>query len=380
MRDVLLFITITFSFGILVGGLIMYKTGMLGSNASLYEFASTYNEILDSYYEDVDSEKLLQAGISGMIGYLGDPYTVYMNKDTADSFNEDVEGYYSGIGAEVKYDALFEKVSLGNIYENSPAEKAGLKTDDVLIKVNGEEISGKTLSYIAGKVKGEEGTDVTLTIMRNDEQMDIKVTRGHVDTISVSGKVIEKEERKIGYLSLSVFAANTDEQFKKELKKLEDEKIDSLIIDVRGNSGGYLTTVSEIVNLFTKKGEIIYQLKTKDKIEKVKDDTNDFREYPLVVLADAHSASASELLTGALKETYHATVVGTKTFGKGKVQKMHVLSNGAMFKYTNQEWLTPEGNYIDGQGIEPDIEIKYTYSKDEVDNQLDKAIEVLLEK
>ena len=379
MKELLLFMLITLVLGIFIGGLVMYKFGMLGSNASLYEFAATYNELLDSYYEDVDAEKLLQAGISGMVGYLGDPYTTYMNKDSAEAFNEDVEGYYYGVGAEVKYDAKFEKVSVGKIFENSPAEKAGLKTDDILIKVNDEDIKGKTLAYIAEKVKGPDGTDVTLTVLRDEKEKEIKITRGPVDTISVAGEVIERKDRKIGYLAISVFASNTAEQFKKELKKLEDEKIESLIIDVRGNSGGYLTAVSEIINMFVKKDEVIYQLKTKDKLEKIKDDTKESRDYDIVILTNSGSASASELLTGAMKETYHATIVGTKTFGKGKVQKVYTLSNGAMVKYTHQEWLTPEGNYIDKKGIEPDIEIAYEYNE-KVDNQLEKAIEVLLEK
>ena len=379
MKELLLFMLITLVLGIFIGGLVMYKFGMLGSNASLYEFAATYNEILDSYYEDVDADKLLQAGISGMVGYLGDPYTTYMNKDSADAFNEDVEGYYYGVGAEVKYDEKFEKVSIGKIFENSPAEKAGLKTDDILIKVNGEDIKGKTLAYIAEKVKGPDGTDVTLTILREEKEKEIKITRGPVDTISVAGEVLERDDRKIGYLAISVFASNTADQFKKELKKLEDEKIDSLIIDVRGNSGGYLTAVSEIINMFVKKDKVIYQLKTKEKLEKIKDDTDESRDYNIVILTNSGSASASELLTGAMKETYHATIVGTKTFGKGKVQKVYTLSNGAMVKYTHQEWLTPDGNYIDRKGIEPDIEIPYEYNE-KVDNQLEKAIEVLLEK
>ena len=379
VKDILIIIVITFIFGGFAGGVIMYKMGMLGKNASLYEFASTYNELLDSYYEDVDSKELLQAGISGMVNYLGDPYTTYMDGKKAESFNEDVEGTYVGIGAEVRYDNKFEKVTIGTIFEGSPAEKAELKTDDILLKVDDEEISGKTLSYIASKVKGEKGTTVKLTIKRGEEEKEVIVTRGEVETISVTSKIIEKEEKKIGYINISVFAANTYKQFKKELEKLEKDNIESLIVDVRGNSGGYLTTVTDIINLFIEKGNIIYQLKTKDKIEKIEDDTKEHRNYKMVVLTDSASASASELFVGAMKETYHATIVGTKTFGKGKVQKVHTLSNGAMVKYTHQEWLTPEGNYIDGKGIAPDVEIKYEYNEAH-DNQLDKAIEVILEK
>jgi len=379
VREVVTFMLITFGFGLLLGGIIMYGTGMFGSNSSLYEFASTYNEIINSYYDEVDSDKLLEAGISGMVRYLGDPYTTFMTKENAEVFNDSVEGVYHGIGAEIKLEED-GSITIGQVFEASPAEKSGLKTGDVMLKVNGESIEGKSLSDIANIVKGEDGTTVTLTIRREEKEMDIKVTRGTVDNVSVISKIIERDDRKIGYISIAIFANNTYKQFKKELEKIESEGIDSLIIDVRSNSGGYLTSVTDIISLFMKKGDIIYQLKTKDKIEKVSDDTNESRDYDIVVLTNSGSASASEVLTGALKESYGAKVVGTKTYGKGKVQKVHTLSNGAMIKYTHQEWLTPDGNYIDGVGIEPTVEEKYIYNDKLEDNQLEKAIEVLLQK
>lgn len=380
MKETLLFMIITFAFGLLLGGIIMYSHGMLGSNSYLYEFATTYDEILNSYYEDVDKEKLLEAGISGMIRYLGDPYSIFMTKESAEAFNDDISGVYHGVGAEVMYDANKDKVMIGEVFENSPASIAGLQKDDILLKVDGTEVSGKTVLEIANLVKGDDNTEVILTVLREDKEYDIKIVRGTVDNISVTSEVIEKEDKKIGYINISIFANNTIEQFKKELLNVEKEQIDSLIIDVRSNSGGYLTTVSDIVSLFTKKDEVIYQLKTKDKIDIIKDSTDEHREYPIVVLTNSGSASASELLTGALQETYHATVIGTTTFGKGKVQKVYTLSNGSMIKYTYQEWLTPNGNYIDGKGITPDIEEIYVYNEKGGDNQLDKAIEVLLKK
>ena len=378
MQETIIFMIVTFAFGILLGGIIMYGKGMFNSNASLYEFEATYKELLNSYYQEVDSDELLKAGISGMVNYLGDPYSTYMDTETAEEFNDEVEGIYHGIGAEIRYDENFEVVTIGEVFEGSPAEKAGLKTGDVLIKVEGEEISGQSLSAIADKVKGPNGTVVTITIVRDGQEMDIILTRGNVDNISVVSDIIERDGRKIGYLGISIFAANTQKQFEKKLLSLEEQNIDSLIIDVRGNSGGYLTTVDGIISLFTKKGEVIYQLKTKDKIEKIADTTKEERNYKIVVLTDSGSASASEVLAAALKETYHAEVVGTKTYGKGKVQRVYTLSNGAIVKYTFQEWLTPNGNNIDGEGVQPTVEEKYIYDASGADNQKEKAIEILL--
>ena len=378
MHETVIFMLLTFSFGIFVGGLIMYGRGPFSSSTSLNEFVATYNEISTSYYKEINDDELLKAGIKGMVGYLGDPYAVYMDSEEAASFNEDVEGVYQGIGAEIKYNDKKEVV-LGRIFDDSPAFKAGLKTDDILIKVNNELIEGKSLSSIADIVKGEAGTEVSVTVIRDQEEREFKIKRGSVDSISVTGELIEKDDKKIGYLQISIFAANTYNQFVKELKKLEEDNIDSLIIDVRGNQGGYLTTVTDIISLFIKKGEPIYQLKTKENIEIIKDKTDEARDYEIVILADSASASASEVLAGAMQETYKAKVVGTATFGKGKVQKVTTLSNGSLVKYTYQEWLTPLGNFIDKKGITPDVEIKYVYDE-KIDNQKDKAIEVLLNK
>ena len=377
MLETIIFMLIVFAFGLIIGGIIMYGKGSLyKSSNSLNEFIMSYNEIKNSYYKEVNEEELLESGIKGMIRYLGDPYSTYMDKDTAVDFNDDVEGTYQGIGAEIRFNDD-KKIVFGNIFSDSPAEKAGIKENDILLEVEKKDISNMQLSEIADIVKGKKGTKVTIKILRDKEEKEITITRGVVDNISVTSEVIEKNNKKIGYLYISVFASNTAKQFKNKLLDLEKGNIDSLIIDVRGNSGGYLTTVSEIVSLFIKKGEPIYRLKTKDKTEIKYDETIDERKYPIVVLADGGSASASELLVSALQEVYKAKIVGTKTFGKGKVQKVTTLSSGAVFKYTHQEWLTPNGNYIDGVGIEPDIEEKYIYNEEGKDNQKEKAIEII---
>lgn len=378
MLEAVIIMIIVFGLGLVVGGIIMYGKGSFkGSSISMNEFVSTYDEIVSDYYQEVDQDALLEAGISGMIRYLGDPYSMYLNKDDAEEFSEDVEGTYQGIGAEIKYDSNGKPI-VGKIFKNSPAEKAGFKENDSIIKVNDIDVTKKKLSDIADLVKGKEGTEVNITIKRDNKEQTIKVIRGVVDNVSVTSEIITKKDHKIGYIYISVFAANTTNQFEEELKELEKEKIDSLIIDVRGNSGGYLSTAKGIISLFIKKGEPIYQLKTKDKIEIIYDETNEFRDYPIVLLADRSSASASELLIGALSEIYNAKIVGTTTYGKGKVQKVTILSSGALFKYTFQEWLTPKGNYIDKKGIKPDVEIEYEYSKEGNDSQKEKAIEVII--
>jgi carboxyl-terminal processing protease len=377
MLEMLIIMLIVFGIGLIIGGITMYSSGSFkGESLALNEFVSAYNEIVENYYQDVDNDKILEAGISGMIRYLGDPYSTYMNKEAAENFNEDVDGTYQGIGAELRYTE--DKLPMiSQVFEKTPAEKAGLKDNDIILKVNGEDVTKKSLQEIADIVKGEEGTTVTITIRRNDEEKDILLTRGVVDNISVTSEIINSNDKKIGYIYISIFASNTTKQFETILKKLEKEKIDSLIIDVRGNSGGYLTTVTDILSLFIKKGEVLYQLKTKEKIEVVKDKTDESRNYPVVILADGGSASASEVLTGAFSETYGATIVGTKTFGKGRVQKVFALSSGALFKYTYQEWLTPKGNYIDQVGITPNEEVEYKYISEGKDTQKDKAIELL---
>ena len=374
--EILIIMLIVFGIGLVIGGIVMYGKGSINNKSlTLNEFISAYDEIVENFYEDVDNDKLLEAGISGMIRQLGDPYSTYMNKDAAKDFTEDVDGTYQGIGAEIKYNDNKEIV-LGKIFESSPAEKAGLMENDKLLKVNGVDISKKTLSGIADMVKGEKGTTVRITISRDGEEKELSLTRGVVDNVSVKSEIIEKNDKKIGYIYISIFASNTTSQFKKELEKIEKDGIDSLIIDVRGNTGGYLTTVTDIISMFMKKDAPIYQLKTKDKTEIIYDKTDESRDYKVVVLADGGSASASELLVAAFLEIYDAQIVGTKTYGKGKVQKVSTLSSGALFKYTYQEWLTPNGNYIDQEGINPTVEIKYEYDEI-VDNQKDKAIEVI---
>ena len=382
LMEVIALMIITVIFGMFFGGILMYRKGTInyGIRKELREFSDTYTEILNEFYTDIDNKGLLEAGINGMVNYLGDPYSVFMDKDTATAFNEKVNGEYVGIGAEIiQYSDM--KVEVREAYETGPAYKAGIRNGDVIIKVGDVEIKDKPVSEISSLVKGKEGTTVKITVLRNDEQLEFNVVRQSIDIESVRGEVIKYNEKNIGYIAIDLFAANTDTQFKKCLEKLEKEKIDSLVIDVRGNSGGYLTTVSNILELFLKKGEMIYQLKTRDKIEKFYDKTNENRDYKIAVLVNGSSASASELLTACMKDTYKAYTIGTVTYGKSKVQKTQELSNGSSIKYTFQEWLTPEGVSVGDVGIEPEYVVKYEMPSEEhiYDSQLQKALDLLTE-
>ena len=378
--EVVAIMIITTIFGMFLGGILMYRKGSLnmGIKKELNEFLDTYTEILNEYYEEIPENELLEAGVKGMIGYLGDPYSVYMDKDTSIAFNEKINGEYVGIGTEIiQYSD--GKIEFNDVYEDGPAYEAGIRNKDILIKVDDVDISDKTLTEVSSLVKGKAGTKVKITVLRDDEEKTFEVKRKSIDITSVTSDIIEYKNSKVGVLTISLFAANTDLQFEKELKELEKKKIDSLIIDVRGNNGGYLNVVSDILSHFIKKGEMLYQLKTKDKIEKIYDKTEDKRNYKVAVLVNGGSASASELLASCMKDTYKAYTVGTVTYGKSKVQKTQDLSNGATIKFTFQEWLMPSGESVGGKGMEPEYVVPYEASdtEHEYDSQMQKALDLL---
>ena len=384
LMEVIAIMIIVGIFGMLAGGILMYGRGALnyGIKKELREFSDTYTEILNEYYKDVDEKGLLEAGINGMVDYLGDPYSVFMDKETSTAFNEKVNGEYVGIGTEIIQYTEDLRVEFANVYEDGPAYEAGIRNGDILVKVDGKEIKDMNVSDIAKLVKGKSGSTVKIGVLREEKELEFTVKRKSIDIDSVKSEVIEYEDKKIGYIVIDIFAANTNKQFKKELESLEKNKIDSLVIDVRGNSGGYLTTVTDILSMFLKKGEMVYQLKTKDKIEKIYDKTDEKRNYKVAILVNGGSASASEMLTAAMKDTYHAYTIGTTTFGKSKVQKTQDLSNGTTIKYTFQEWLTPNGVSVGDKGITPEYEINYTPEDEEhkYDSQLQKALDLLVGK
>lgn len=348
------------------------------ADAELLEFRDTYSSIVNEYYGKIDKEKLIESAIEGMMDYLGDPYSSYMSENETANFNQELDGNYVGIGAQVSV-SDDKVVKILEVFDESPAMFSGLKKGDIIIKVNGNSVDGKTSTEVSNMIKGKENTNVNITVLRDNKTIELKVQRKKIDLKSVSSKYYEKDGKKIGYIDINVFALNTDKQFFEEMKKLEKMNIEYLIIDLRWNTGGHLSSARNIANSFVDAGKVLYQLDTKGKIQKELSDGNVKYKEKVVILANKSSASASEILTASLKENIDATVIGETTYGKGKVQKTRKLSSGAMVKYTIQNWLTPNGEEIDQKGIKPTIEVKlsekyYEEPKIENDNQLSRAL------
>lgn len=346
----------------------------------LAKFVDAYDAIVNNYYKEVDKDKLVESAINGMVSSVGDEYTSYSDKDVTDNFNEAVNGKYMGIGALImksENDLVIYKV-----FEDSPSYKAGLKDGDIILKLDDKDTKDMSVNDIASIVKNDDNKEVKLLVKRGEENLDITIVKDMVELPVVSGKVINHNDKKIGYISLSIFSSVASEQFNKQLVKLEKEGISGLVIDVRGNSGGYLTTVTDIASYFLKKGDIIYKLEVNDKVTVRKDKTKESRDYPVAVLIDKNSVSASEILASSIKESYNGYVVGTNSYGKGTVQQTLVLSDGSMIKYTIEKWLTPLGNWINEEGVVPTnyVELSSEYLNNPVfenDNQLNKALELV---
>ena len=348
----------------------------------LSKVVDTYYAIVDNYYKDLDKEKLIDGAVEGMISQVGDTFTSYSAATDAETFSETIKGSYEGIGCAIaKYST--GEIKVIEVFPSSPAEKAGLLVGDKIIKVDNEDYTDKESTDISNYIKNSGKDKIILTVERENKEIDITINLSKVEIPYVSSKILEQNDKKIGYIAISLFSGNSYKQFKNNLEKLEKEKIDGLIIDVRDNSGGYLSSVTDISNMFLEKGKIIYQLEDPKGTIKKKDTTKEKRTYKVAVLINSSSASASEILASAIKESYKdGLVVGTKSYGKGTVQETKKLLDGSMIKYTTQKWLTPNGNYINEKGVEPTNEVElseeyYQNPTEENDNQLNEALNLL---
>ena len=341
------------------------------------KFIEAYNNILDSYVEKIDGSDLIDEAIKAMYEHLGDPYTSYLDKTTTDTLEEQLNGEYQGIGVEISKDYATGYILVIDVFKNSPADEAGLKPGDLISSVNGENTATKSAEEVSNLIKGSQSENVKIGYIRDDEEKTTTVVVKNVIIPSVQSENFDG----VGYIYIETFSNTTYSQFKEALENLENKKIKSLIIDVRDNTGGYLDAATEIAELFIEKGKIIYQLEKQGKIYKVhKDGTEEKRNYEIAILINSNSASASEILAAALKESYGAKLVGEISYGKGTVQVTEKLENGEMLKYTTAYWLTPNGMKINNVGLVPDIDVKLenydTYSY-EIDTQLQKAIQTV---
>lgn len=379
-------VIISFSLAVITGvvsGYLVYSFNSSKMDSKeVADIISTFEHITDEYYEEVDYGELADAAIDGMLSYLDESYSKHLSDDATIDLTDKLDGSYKGIGIAIikTDDGLF----IDKVYADTPASEAGLKESDQILNINGTEITSEMKLDDVQNIIDEDDEVISMIVNRDGEQLSFEVKREEIDSPVVEYEIFERNSEKIGYIYLSTFSNTAYDQVSQALDALEDDGITSLVFDLRSNTGGYLNSAKDIASLFLKRGKVIYSLETKDKTSEVKDNTKEYRAYPIVVLVNGATASASEILTAALKESYGAIVVGTKTYGKGKVQQTSKLSDDTVIKYTTAMWYTPSGESIDEVGITPGVivELDSKYYQDatyENDNQLQTALSVLSE-
>lgn len=342
-----------------------------------------YREIIDKYYlGEVNENKLEEGAIKGYIEGLGDPYTEYISKEDMEDYLNDTMGNFVGIGIYMVKNTTYDKIQVLSTIKDGPAEKAGIQTGDLIVSVDGITYTASDMTTAANNIKGEAGTKVNVEIQRENQIIKYELTREKVKVNPVEGKILENN---IGYIQFSSFDETTAEDFKNKFEELNKKGIKSLIIDLRNNGGGIVDQALEIADYITDKDSVLlYEVDKNDK-ETVKKAQNDpIIDMPIVILTNENTASASEILAGALKDLGKAKTVGTTTYGKGVIQQILRLSDGSGLKITIEEYQTPNRNKINKVGIEPDekVELPDTVTnifnvKENEDTQLQKAIEML---
>ena len=340
----------------------------------LYSYMNVY------YYEDVDKEAIEEALYSGLLNSLEDPYSVYYTAEEYEEMMVSTSGTYCGIGAGVSQNLTTMEVTITKVYKGTPSEEAGLKDGDIIVSVDGLEAVTVSVDELVQNIRGEEGTSVHMVIYRpsTEETLEFDVMRRFVELTSVEGELLENG---IGYIEITEFQSKTDEQFQAMVEELKAQGMKGLIVDLRANPGGYLSSVVNMLDYVLPKGLLVY---VEDKYGNRDDYTSDANclDMPLVVLIDQNSASASEIFAGAVKDYEYATLVGKTTYGKGIVQNIIPLEDGDAIKLTTAKYFTPNGNYIHGVGVAPDVEVDYEYTGDteapydrQYDSQFLKALE-----
>ena len=341
-----------------------------GGDAKIKSIISVLDEY---YYEDYDKNKAYEAALEGYVKSIGDPYTEYLTEKKLAQLEKLINSSYCGIGVTVQNDTDNNTLLIVGVFDDSPASKAGIEAGDIITKVNGVEYKGAQLEEATNSIQGEEGTDVQVTILKKStgKEVDLTITRRSITVDSVGCEVIDGD---IGYVMISQFSTNTGMEFATQVDELMSKNIKGLIIDVRDNGGGITTAVEAVADSILPKGDIIYYTADKHDNKRYAKSKMDGIDIPVVVLCNENSASASEILVGAVKDNKRGVIVGQKTYGKGVVQQIIPMTDNTAIKVTVEKYFTPDGNFIDKKGIEPDYVVEI---KDNVDTQLEKAIEIL---
>ena len=345
------------------------------------EKTSVLQNIIDRYFLfDEDMTKVEDGIYAGMMNGLGDPYTVYYTKEEYKALNEDTEGKYSGIGAVVSQNPNTKIITIVKIFDNSPANDAGLQVGDIIHKIDGEEVAGTDMDILVKtKIRGEEGTSFKMTVLRGDDRKEVELDliRRSIEVETVAGKMLDNN---IGYIAVSQFDAVTSEQFKSNIESLQSQGMTKLIVDLRGNPGGLLDQVVDMLDYILPDGLVLYTEDKYGKREEYYSDGSHELKIPMVVLVNENSASASEVFTATFRDFEWGTVVGKTTFGKGIVQNVLPLGDGTAVKITTQHYYPPSGYDLHKVGIKPDLEVDLNEGAKigtDSDNQLSAAIDIL---
>ena len=366
-------------YGSLNSPVILPDGGGSSTNDSSFDKLFEVKDVLhQQYYQDIDDEALLEGAIKGMVDAVGDPYTVFFNQEEYQEFQDDGQGNYVGIGVMVGIKE--DKIVVISPFEGSPAYEAGIRAGDFILKVEGVEYKGSEMDKAVSVIKGEEGKPVTLTISQNGVEKDVTIVRASITLVNVQSEMVAGN---IGHVTMLQFTNNTAKQVREAMEELKAQGAEGYILDLRGNPGGYLDEAVDTASLFVEKGKtVLYTLDKAQQKREYLSKGGDFIGAPLVVLLDEGSASASEVVAGALKDYKAATIVGQKSFGKGIVQMVFNVGNKEGVKVTVSSYYSPNGINIHGEGILPDVEVQLPEGVEapltiDNDTQLQKAVEIL---
>ena len=380
--EVVVIALIAIVFGLLLGSFLVYNKYNSDKGKrkdSLDEIRRVYNNLLDDYYNKVSEEDLVNGAIMGMIGSLDDPYALFLSKEDAQDFDEELKGYYNGLGVTIQINDK-EQIIVVEVRDGSPADKASIKVGDIITKMDGKAYNLENYLDMIYTIKSSKiGEKKEFELLRGDDVVAATVTIDKVDLDSVASIIYEGADKKVGIIGISNFATNTYSQFLKVYKELEEAGVDSLVIDLRFNMGGYISSAKEIASLFIEKGSVVYKTSDGKNVETIVSEKDKVINMPVVLIVNQYTASSAEIFASCLVDNLGVDVVGVTSYGKGTVQKLMELSDGTYVKYTVYEWLTSKGEKIDQVGIVPNYIVDLTEDSN-TDEQLDKAVSIAINK
>ena len=371
--EVVLLLFFTLFIGIVIGYFITFKLTRVVESKDTTLISNVYDSILNNYYKEITLDELEKAAVSGVVEYLDDENTIELYDQTFFELKEQINGYFCGIGVNVVFEN--NKLVIVNVIEGSISEKVGILVDDIIYDVDGIRVNQDNFLDL---IKGSCETNLKLGIKRDEEYLNFDLIRESISINSVTSQYFDVGDKYVGYIDIDVFSLNTYDDFRENLKKLEDKNIKSLIIDLRNNPGGVVSSARKIMNIFFKKNTTLYKSKSRNVTTIIKDNSKESRDYPIIILMNECTASASEIFVSGFKENYKDIIlVGKTTYGKNTIQNNLSLTDNYGIKYTSSEWYTSNNKSVKDIGIIPDIVVDNGGFSFYDDTQLQEAINIL---